>query len=680
MDSFFSYKLSNSLKPRSKKANILSKKNNFKPKNVRRTKINKKSIKKTVTNNQINVKTECSDLINKPNLACFKQTRSYEDYSSFYQSIINDLSIWGNEKNGQLPSIVGTFSNKIFYYPGDVDMMQTINFDEKSWNNLKNKNLPQILENKFRYVIDKVQYDWPQTIFIDFKAGFSKIFYEIYLDFLNNPYSYDRYKKNLQNVPVKKQLVIKKLLNILPQKDKDNKFKLFMCELFRTLGILRWTAKAFETHGDITLKWPNSGIIQKAINLMKDFHDTFKNLKISDFPFKEETIYLKDVLVNPNNSRIKLDVYKWDPVTSQYLEVTNVYIFTLTNSSSKKNTDTKFLTENFDDYDVNIHSDFYKYLKKKNLLKCTKRLFNLSKHPRVDKSIQRKVLKFSQIHQTWIARLSQIHGTIEVLLDIFTKQANTNRPLEKTHLLSKHNLFKNIPKHDDTLFKKIGDFTTLKNFGKYVMLCYLNQQLNNYIPYIYAILRSWIIFDRNAVFIKELLLTKSDLINNDILYKMEQLENDFNKNTSKLTYFDNENNKIVTKEVTYETIKRHISDELTIWDFLNARLFFDDILPKRYNGSLEHKKILLENNWIYYDDNFWIRSYIFFTEYNSILTDFINVQTQVYFEKKIGISDPVKHLVNIRNQLDKNNETRNELIKRNIYTLDYIKKTENTKL
>jgi hypothetical protein len=676
MNSFFSYKLSNSLKPRSKKNpnKILSSKTNniYKNQNNKKSKTNRKSNIKTVTN----IKNKCGDLINKPNLDCFRQNRNYEDYSEFHQSIINDISIWGNEKNGQLPSIVGTFSNKIFYYPGDIDMMQTINFDEKSWNNLKNKNLGEILETKFRYVIDKVEFDWPQTIFIDFKAGFSEIFYPIYLNFLNNPYSYDRYKKSLQNIPVEKKIVIKKLISILPQKDNDNKFKLFMCELFRILGILRWPVKAFETHGDITLKWPNSGIIQKAIDLMKNFHDTFKNLKISDFPFKKETIYLKDVLVNPNNSRIKLDVYKWDPITSQYLEVTNVYIFTLTNGSNEP----KFLTENFDDYAVNIHSDFYKYLKKKNLLKCTKRLFNLSKHPAVDKTVSRKVLKFSQIHQTWIARLSQIHGTIEVLIDIFMKQANINRPLDKKHMLSKHNLFNNIPKQNDNLFKKIGDFTTLKNFGKYVMLCHLNQQLGNYIPYIYAILRSWIVFDRNSVFLKESLLTKSDLINDNILYEMEQLENNFNKNTSKLSFFDRDESKIVTKELTYHEIKHHIADELVIWDALDTRSFFDDLLPKRYNGSLKDKKLLLENNWVFYDDNFWINSFKFFIEFNSLLTNFINSQTKVYFEKKIGISDPVKHLVTIRNELDKNNITRDELIKRNYLTLENIKNIENTQL
>ena len=65
-----------------------------------------------------------------------------------------------------------------------------------------------------------------------------------------------------------------------------------------------------------------------------------------------------------------------DRNTSQYLEVTCVYIFQLVGQGKKP----IFLTENFDDYLVNIHLDFYKYLKKQ-LLKVFKRLFNLSKHP-----------------------------------------------------------------------------------------------------------------------------------------------------------------------------------------------------------------------------------------------------------------------------------------------------------
>ena len=188
-------------------------------------------------------------------MECFKQIRKFEDYNDFYKSKIMDLSIWGNEKDGKLPKIVGTFSNKIFYYPGDIDMMQTIEFDYKSWHEERNKNLGNILQDKIRYVIEKVQFEWPEVIFVDFKAGFSNNYYPYYLKFLNNPYSINQYKNTLLNMPdnLLPSKITNKLIKLLPKKDQDNKFKL-LTELFRTFGVLRWKAKAFDTHGDIVLK------------------------------------------------------------------------------------------------------------------------------------------------------------------------------------------------------------------------------------------------------------------------------------------------------------------------------------------------------------------------------------------------------------------------------------------
>ena len=110
------------------------------------------------------------------------------------------------------------------------------------------------------------------------------------------------------------------------------------------------------------------------------------------------------------------------------------------------------------------------------------------------------------------------------------------------------------------------------------------------------------------------------------------------------------------------------------------RKFFDDILPERYNESLKQKKMLIENNWVFYDDKFWIDSYLFFIRFNELLREFTNNQTKIYFKKKIGIQDPVKYLVEIRNKLDKNNKTRNDLIDRNLITLEEIHKIENTVL
>ena len=655
----------NIYKVNSKNNNIQNNNSNKQVKNnSNRKSLKKKQIKKTTqleSKKNNSSKVNCNNLLKHQDVRCFNQVRTYKENSDFYKHIVNKLSLWGDDMNGGLPQIVGTGSNKLFKYPGDIDMMQTIRFKKSNWEEYKkNSKVGEILQSKIQHVIENIMLETPNMIFVDFKGGYEENFNIYYNELLDNN-SDTYFFTQLLSKMVDDNLLTKKCYKVINKLLKNLdlfKARKFMTDFLKRLSMLKWNITSMTKYPDISLEWPNKTCLQKALNLLNDIGN--QELKVTEITNYKTTIFLKDIFEDPKSSRIKIDIYVYDPTFVKYLEVTNVYILKL---EEKKTRESKFLTENFDAYFKNLNLDFYLYLNKKNILKCTKRLYNLSKsNPK--NPVYKEVLKMTQIHKTWISKMSQLKSTIEILIDIFDKQSEFS---------SKENsLFKDNKK----LFKVNGNFTSLQNLNSFAMKSYINNVVNENIPFLKSFLRSWHIFENNTTFLEELVLQEDKFHESNVLKSLLNLEDEFNNKESEVFCHKlNLNRKLEKKKLKYSVIRPIIVNQIKYFD--EASMFINDLIPN-FNKSKKEVSILLNNNWVYFDDKFWIDSYKFFTDYNKILSDLINEQTNIYFKQNLNINNPIKHLLKIRNLLDPKNKIRNSLISEHILPKEFIENVEKT--
>lgn len=664
MDKLFKFKMSNltnpnvSVKTKKIKSNKHNPKSKKKHHNTIKSKMNKNhnSNKNYYTNNfnnsnnssknntNLNVQKDIdiSQCYKTFPLECYKMSRNFSDYSDSTKAIIRLISLWGHDLQNY-SQIAGSFSNKLFWYPGDIDAMQVITIKNKEINIEKLKDLFVFLFiNLFRRLI----FNYPNNVFIDFKSGVDDRFL---IDMPNNPNrkNIEEILLSLESTQVFKKSFIQKLINKIPNNNEHlSKFVKTIKELLHNLATLRWE---YQDLLDVSqtgpyISWPNYICKEKSSIILSDI---FNNISVDDiFSEKgENNIYLRDSLFS--GQRIKLDIYYYLADEFLWKEVTNVFIIKVI--SNKKET---WLTENFNNYRENLDKDIDTYLGKKNLMKASKRLFNRAREiylnsNKYDQKILKEVLKLSSIHTTYIARISQIKGDLEVLIDIFDKVSqNCFR-----NKFNNSSLFKQFLK-DKNMFAKTGDFTTLKNFGKHLIISMISGFNKTGGTMCYSLIETCFadcvqILYNSVTKMIELSLQEDDLdMNNTYLSNIFSEFEKFKNTQEKLTVSPNKQ-----MNLTYDNISYLIMSQ--------GNIFNDDIfstlLKKNVTFKPDEIKTLLTSNWFYFSDNYWISLYNLFNVVSDNIKDLINYETEKYFKNKLNFKDPYQKINDLHNNLKKIN-------------------------
>lgn len=670
MDKLFKFKMSNLTNP---KINIRTKKSdsnkyNSKSKSKKKHSITSKS-KMNKNNNNNGYYTNTNNASNSDNysnsnknninlnkqkvididqcyktypLECYKMSRNFDDYSDSTKAIIRLISLWGHDLQNY-SQIAGSFSNKLFWYPGDIDAMQVITIKNKEINIEKLKDLFVFL---FINLFRRLLFNFPNNVFIDFKSGVDDRFL---IDMPTNPN-----RKNIEEIllllestQVFKKSFIQKLINKIPNNNSDqSKFVKTIKELLHNLATLRWE---YQDLLDVSqtgpyISWPNYICKEKSSIILSDI---FNNISVDDiFSQKgENNIYLRDSIFS--GQRIKLDIYYYLADEFLWKEVTNVFIIKII--SDKKET---WLTENFNNYRENLDKDIDTYLGKKNLMKASKRLFNRAREiylnsKKYDQKILKEVLKLSSIHTTYIARISQIKGDLEVLIDIFDKVSqNCFR-----NKFNNSSLFKQFLK-DKNMFAKTGDFTTLKNFGKHLIISMISGFNKTGGTMCYSLIETCFadcvqILYNSVTKMIELSLQEDDLdMNNTYLSNIFSEFEKFKNTQEKLTVSPNKQ-----MNLSYDNISYLIMSQGNIFN----DDIFNTLLKKNVTFKPDEIKTLLTSNWFYFSDKYWVSLYNLFNVVSDNIKDLINYETEKYFKNKLNFKDPYQKINDLHNNLKKIN-------------------------
>ena len=283
------------------------------------------------------------------NLECFDIIKTYnEGYSELEKELVNVLSFWSTdepESDRSFPNIVGTGGNKLFKFPGDIDMMQRINFNVNGLKFLDPPIIKNHLIDRFRDIFIKILYNKNYS-FIEMKAGFDSR-YDLFFEYNNYP-NYFR-SKDVETLFT--PTFIKTILKLPKTKELYNCIK----TIFKELKTLRWDIdfffQAMDTTGksnvfkddvygdekDLAYAMFNPGYSTRS-RVMKTLKDQdikeFEHLNMYDIFDKnikeyEIPMLLGNKLYEPKKSRIKIDMYVWDPTETVFKEITNVYIIIL---------------------------------------------------------------------------------------------------------------------------------------------------------------------------------------------------------------------------------------------------------------------------------------------------------------------------------------------------------------
>ena len=339
------------------------------------------------SNRKYNTKYNTKELIkSKKKKSSFKKKKK-EDLTRDEKDIINTISILQDE---HLP--VGSFLFKEHFFPGDIDMCETI-LECCSENEAKRKISTRILTSIKRIFLHE-----PKVYLADFKAGEDGRF-----DFkLNTDYS--NLKKFLINFNKLKDLFSKDELskiNILTeglyQNKSDELSSKIINEIIYNKKILRW---------DIT----------ELLNQKKK-----QNNKIFKF---EDCI--------SDGSIVKMDVWYW--TNHKYLEITNFLNICL--SDEYETTCKKYISKPTDDLKITLIHDIISYYEKKNYLKAIKRIWSLLNHIIVtNKKLATKInayglkIQLTPIFKEIPAQLSQIYAELEVIELMSTKFQKKSKSL-----------------------------------------------------------------------------------------------------------------------------------------------------------------------------------------------------------------------------------------------------------
>ena len=318
-----------------------------------------------------------------------------------------------------------------------------------------------------------------------------------------------------------------------------------------------------------------------------------------------------------------------------------------------------------------MKNDFKKYFEKDNLLKCTKRLFNIAKFSNNSinynkmKNISnnkllsidniKKVLRLNSIHSSWIARLSQINGSLEVLevmwtnfssVEFFTDINNNHKKRYERN----SNWAKKI-KIETPLFTEHGNFSSLKNLNKYLLGISFWGSIHSPGYYLESIFKTYHIIKTLLTYIITLIL--SDSLSNELKKSLIDIKNDitnFENTTNKYNFIDTNNSrKIITKELNYKYIGNRLFDEVSKISETSPEYFMKEIcnniwlsiLKKPENIFIKekerHLKILLAYKWFWTDDKYYLDLFELIIKLQKKIQNIINIETKIYIKDKLKL-------------------------------------------
>ena len=384
-----------------------------------KTKTKNSTKKRKVNSKKTNSKKKHKCMVNATT-ECFLWDKNYDEFSQETKHALNDISIWNHNKDF-ITKIVGTGSSHMFKYPGDIDAMQILEIDAKSFSKLED--IRTYIEKSFVQLFQRIMTIGPKCVFIDFKAGLDSDY--ILPDSVLDSTHIINIKKLLSylNDLTNKNFLTKEFYDYAVNNLKENT-KYEFVDILRNLMTIRWNINDIITPFEPCVYWPNNNFIKDKFKL--DFNvvpkeKLFKKFKLSDCLYSKQ--------------RVKLDVNYY--IDKRWTEVTNIFIIKIINKGEVLE-----LTENFDKYKENLVKDIIKYQASKNYLKVSKRLWNLSKltfktsmdtygnsvalNKNTLKTINR-ALKFTKVFNINIAEMSQILADLEVLRDLCYHIKNENR-------------------------------------------------------------------------------------------------------------------------------------------------------------------------------------------------------------------------------------------------------------
>ena len=305
--------------------------------------------------------------------------KKIKDLNNTEKDILRFVSILDGET---MP--VGSFLFREHYYPGDIDMCETI-VECCNKNEAKSKIAKRIVTTVKRILLHR-----PKVFFADFKAGYDKRF---------NPDNFNL-KKNIENkdiIKIKDNINLYK--NIISEKDYNLLINIIENEFDNEISILNFNKIIHEYR---TVRW--------------DFNEILNGSKIHNgilYKF-EDAIACKEV--------VKLDI--WYKLDDRYIEVTNFMNICVSNKQEIECK--KYLSEPMGNLVSTLMSDINKYFIGNNWLKCLKRIWSLLNYiEKINTKIFNKLKSNKKtiipIFKSESAKLSQIQSDLEVVLDMVNK-------------------------------------------------------------------------------------------------------------------------------------------------------------------------------------------------------------------------------------------------------------------
>ena len=346
-------------------------------------------------------------------------------YSTDLLNIIDLITLDNNYK------IVGSYSYENLKYPNDIDITELYHINSK---NLDEEGF--YFADKISNIMVKIQLNFPDIIFSDFKAGYDERFFIDWQEYskINKDYSkLISFNKEKFMIKVgdlyKKKYITKKevelLKKILKNINIDTWF--YMYNFFREKFIVRWEIEDILYSGKKLINKKNYFLLQDAL--------------------------IQTQIGKPNEyGFIKLDTLSF--FENKYKEITNIFFICpnrekgIGKSGKGERSGISNIKENSSDkqfYKIQketsykyLKQDVYKYYFLKKYLKVVKRIFNIFKNKKIEKN---KLNILVNLINSKLGNLNQINGELENIVKLLYIIKGTKRYQKNNYLIIIRRIF-----------------------------------------------------------------------------------------------------------------------------------------------------------------------------------------------------------------------------------------------